>query len=311
MPFQPINFAGIAPQGSPGLRDLVSALSKGMSVGVQPQMQEAQINELRGRAQKNTMLAKLFGSLMGEGGDLSGLGGGDGGGNQDNLKAALLKGLTGIDVYTRSPEQQQALKIKGATQQAAEKANLSTGSANVVRESFQDIASLPEDYVSTGGHFNMLKDILASKFGDKEARERLVKAATAFKVVPEYASAQLAALSTAKPGVTATQHQREAIMQGWPHYASNIIQNLPGDIQKEAEKRHNEAVRSIGQKRSQYYKSSTNGKQDSSASKKFSWSDITHTAKQRGITENEVIDKLAKRNGMTVDQFMNLVERER
>lgn len=47
MPFQPINFAGIAPQGSPGLRDLVSSLTEGMKMGRLPQQleQKAKYND--------------------------------------------------------------------------------------------------------------------------------------------------------------------------------------------------------------------------------------------------------------------------
>jgi protein-disulfide isomerase-like protein with CxxC motif len=45
-------------------------------------------------------------------------------------------------------------------------------------------------------------------------------------------------------------------------------------------------------------------------SKKFKWSDIQHTAQQRGITENDVIEKLAKKAGVNVDEFMSMVEHQ-
>lgn len=48
MPFQPMNFANIAPQGSPALRGFVDTLSKGMDLGRKPQQleQDAKQREL-------------------------------------------------------------------------------------------------------------------------------------------------------------------------------------------------------------------------------------------------------------------------
>ena len=270
-----------------------------------PEMMQAQVNKLKADAQKNMMLSQLFGSIMGgEGGPSLGSGEGSGG----NLKAAVLKAFTGIDPYLMSPQQQQDLKIAGATRQLANKKNIETGGANVVRENLQDKVSLPKEYVDIGGHYNMLKDIALSKMGDKEAKERLVQAATANKLVPEYAAAQLAAIGQQRPGVATTQHQISAITQGWPKFAQKIIGNLPGDIQKEAENRHNKAVKDISQSRSEFYSGGGKTAPKLSSGKKFKWSDITHTAKQRKISENEVIDKLAKQMGLGVDEFMGLVE---
>jgi hypothetical protein len=229
-----------------------------------PQMMEAQVNELKGRAQKNMMMSKLFESLMGGGGmggEAGGMeepqGGGIGGGN--NMKAAILKAFTGIDPFLMSPQQEQALKLQGNVQQLANKKNIETGGANVVRENLQDVVSFPKEYVDIGGHFKMLKDIAASKLGDKEARERLIQAATANKFKPEYATAQLGAFGKTNPGEATLKHQEAAITQGWPAYADKIIQNLPGDIQKEAERRHNQGVKNISKTRSEYY--SSGGKQ--------------------------------------------------
>lgn len=269
-----------------------------------PQMMEAQVNKLKADAQKNMMLSQLFQSAMGDGG--ASLGGGEGSGG--NMKSAILKAFTGIDPYLMSPQQQQDLKIAGATRQLANKKNIETGGANVVRENLQDKVSLPKEYVDIGGHYNMLKDIALSKMGDKEAKERLVQAATANKLVPEYAAAQLAAIGQQRPGVATTQHQISAITQGWPKFSQKIIGNLPGDIQKEAENRHNKAVKDISQSRSEFYSGGGKTAPKLSSGKKFKWSDITHTAKQRKISENEVIDKLAKQMGLGVDEFMGLVE---
>jgi len=273
-----------------------------------PQMMEAQVNKLKADAQKNMMLSQLFGSIMGAEGGPSLGGGQEGVGSGGNLKAAVLKAFTGIDPYLMSPQQEQDLKIAGATRQLANKKNIETGGANVVRENLQDKVSLPKEYVDIGGHYNMLKDIALSKMGDKEAKERLIQAATANKLVPEYAAAQLAAIGQQRPGVATTQHQISAITQGWPKFSQKIIGNLPGDIQKEAESRHNKAVKDISQTRSQFYSGGGKSSPKLSSGKKFKWSDITHTAKQRNISENEVIDKLAKQMGLGLDDFMDLVE---
>ncbi len=284
--------------------DLGKAINTGIQNAYAPRMNRAKIDQMKSSAQKNLMMSQLFQSIM-NGGDLGNFGGGN------NMQAAALKAITGIDPYLMSPQQEQDLKLQSANRQLANKKNLETGGANVVRESLQNKVSLPEEYVSMGGHFNMLKDIISSKFGDKKAEERLTQAATANKLVPEYAASQLAAIGQQRPGVAATQHQTGAIMQGWPHFAQKIIENLPGKIQKEAERRHNETVKSVSKGRAQYYSSGGQKKASSpktSSSKRFKWSDITHTAEQRGIDENEVIDKLAKQMGLGVDEFMNLVE---
>lgn len=217
-----------------------------------PEMMQAQVNKLKADAQKNMMLSQLFGSIMGGDGGPS-LGGVEGSGG--NLKAAVLKAFTGIDPYLMSPQQEQNLKTKTNLTNLANKKNLEVGSANLVREKLQDVVSFPKEYVSVGGHFNMLKDIVAAKLGDQEARERLIQAATANKYVPEYATAQLGAFGKTNPGEKTLAHQRAAITQGWPAYAEKIIQNLPGDIQKEAEKRHNLGVKDISKSRSRFYKS--------------------------------------------------------
>lgn len=286
------------------IRGGLSNYQEGIKSKYAPEMMQAQVNKIKADAQKNMMLSQLFQSAMGDGGAL--LGGGEGSGG--NMKAAILKAFTGIDPYLMSPQQQQDLKIAGATRQLANKKNIETGGANVVRENLQDKVSLPKEYVDIGGHYNMLKDIAAAKLGNMEARERLIQAATANKLVPEYAAAQLAAIGQQRPGVATTQHQISAITQGWPKYAQKIIGNLPGDIQKEAESRHNKAVKEISQSRSEFYSGSKKSSPKLSSGKKFKWSDITHTAKQRNISENEVIDKLAKQMGLGVDEFMGLVE---
>jgi hypothetical protein len=44
--------------------------------------------------------------------------------------------------------------------------------------------------------------------------------------------------------------------------------------------------------------------------KKLQWADIRHTAQKRGLTENQVIEKLAAKSGKTVEQLMKQIEVE-
>jgi hypothetical protein len=298
-----------------GAFDLADALHKGfgnykgyVEAKNAPQKAEAEIQELQGRAQKNLMMSKLLESLSGGGGEGMNFGGENG-----NLKAAVIQGLTGINPYLRSPEQQQNLRIKGATEQAANKANLTTGLSDVAREELQNTVSMPKEYTGTGASYNLLKDRYAAQNGDESAKERLIKAAVAERLVPEYAGFQL--MSQGQRGtVPALKHQQEAIRQGWGNASHLITNNLPPELQKEVERRHNEAVKNVNRVREDFLKN--NGQRSSSPiksgppSKKFKWSDIQHTAQQRGITENDVIEKLAKKAGVNVDEFMSMVEHQ-
>jgi hypothetical protein len=297
-----------------GAPDYAQALRKGFENQTKfvqaknaPMLAEAQINELQGRAQKNLMMSKLLESLSGGGG--AGFGGEFG--EPNNLKAAVIKGMTGIDPYLRSPEQTIALRNKGDIERQGNKANLTTGSSDVAREHLQGIVSMPKEYSGTNASYHMLKDRYAAEHGDNAAKERLIQAAVAERLVPEYSGFQLMSQGQ-KATVPALKHQQEAIRQGWPHVSHVITNNLPPELQKEAERRHNEAVKGVNKIREGFLKGQ--GKRNSGvstpSSQKFKWSDIQHTAQQRGISENDVIEKLAKKSGVGIDEFMNMVEHQ-
>ena len=205
MPFK------LSPQDM-GNFDLGSAIKSGLGnynlsqeAKYKPQMMEAQINELKGRAQKNMMMGRLFESLM-NGGGFGGQGGGSeenggepggGQGGEDasmgsggNLKAAVLKAFTGIDPFLQSPKQAQNMKIQGQTESQANKTNLSLGSSNVVREYLQDKMEMPKEYLGGSASINIAKDALAARLGDKAAQARQIKAAVIHKLLPEYVGAR-------------------------------------------------------------------------------------------------------------------------
>jgi hypothetical protein len=310
-----------------GAVDLADALEKGFKnykgfheAVNSPELIKAQISDLQGKAQKNAMLGKLFQSLMGaEGiGDDGGsqVDNGMGAGNSNDRRNAIIKATTGIDFNTRSPEALQALRTQGTTTSQANKANLTTGSNNVVREILQDKVSLPSQYLGPLGTYNMLKDRISAGQGDKAANERLIRAGVAYKLVPEYAGAQLGSQGQ-KSTVSSLAHQNSAIKQGWPNFGHFLSSNLSPQQQKETEKRHNEIVKNVNKQRESFL--SSGGKErpfaeengNNSPPKKFSWSDISHTAQQRGISENEVINKLAEKMGIPIEQFMTMILAEK
>lgn len=241
-----------------------------------PEMMQAQVNKLKADAQKNMMLSQLFGSIMG-GDSGPSLGGGEGAGG--NLKAAVLKAFTGIDPYLMSPQQEQDLKIAGSLQQQAKKTNLNTGASDISREFLQNKVSMPERYMGTLGSYNMIRDRALAQKGDEAAKERLIQAAVSEKLVPEYSGFQLMSQGQ-KATVPALKHQQDAIRQGWPRASHLITNNLPPEIQKEAERRHNEIVRQVNKRREEFLSSGgRNTQQNNDTSSDFSEQEINAEAK--------------------------------
>lgn len=290
---------------------------EGVNAKYRPQLMEATVNELKGRAQKNMMMSRLFESLLG-GGDMNG-GGGEGiPGNQGNLKAAMIKAFTGVDPYLMTPQQEQDFKTAAAIKQASQKKNIDTGVSDIARESLQNIVSMPKEYMGAFGSAKMTKDRIAAGLGDEDAKERLIQAAVAERLVPEYSGFQLQSQGQ-RATVPALAHQQQAIRQGWPHVSKALSGYLTPDLQKEVERRHNEAVKKVNQLRESYLSSGGANRdpdiEQAAESPKlksgaYSWNDIQHTAKLRGISENAVIDKLAELNNMSVDEFMKQVKQQ-
>jgi len=303
MAFQPnVNAFRLSPQEATGQPEYLGSMMQGLQAAYMPAMQQAKIDQMRGAAQKNIMMSRLLQSVMGEG-DGEQFGGGN------NMKAAVLKAFTGIDPFLMSPQQEQEMKIDTSTKQAAEKANIQTGSSDIAREQLQNVVSLPKEYLGEFASANMLKDRVAAIVGDKAAQERLIQAAVADRLVPEYSGFQLLSQGQ-RATVPALAHQQAAIRQGWPKALRAINDYLPAELSKEVERRHNKAVRDVNRKREEFLASGGKNRASASPSRSYTWSDISHTAQSRGMSENEVIDRLAKKNNMTVDEFMALVQME-
>lgn len=220
-----------------------------------PELYKSQIQAREAASAKNMMISQLLQNMLGGGGGMALGGGGEGGGMPgNNLQAAALKAFTGIDPYLMSPQQEQDLKISGAIQQAAQKKNIETGGSDISREYLQDKVSMPEEYMGAFGSIKMLRDRALAEKGDEEARERLIQAATAERLVPEYSGFQLMSQGQ-RATVPALAHQAEAIRQGWPHVSHFVTNNLTPELQKEVERRHNEIVKGVNRGREQFFKS--------------------------------------------------------
>ena len=280
-----------------------------------PQQMQADIQQKQAASQKNMMMAHLLQSLMGGQsgqGDEQAASQDGGNGMGSDLKPAILKGLLGIDPYLQSPQQAQNLKISGELQSQANKNNLSTGSADISREFLQDKVSMPEQYMGALGSLSMTKDMAAAKLGDKEAKERLIRAAVAEKLVPEYSGFQLLSQGQ-KATVSALKHQQEAIRQGWPLASKTLTNNLPPELQKEAERKHNAIVKEVNRSREQFFKSGGKERPNfSNAEQKeiqdnTSRADAEATAEAFGTTPEKVLE--AQSMGVkTAKEFKEFLE---
>jgi hypothetical protein len=281
-----------------GAFDLGGAISQGIGdyqKGVQakyaPQLAEAQINQLRGQAQKNMMMSKLLESVMGGGasGEQGSSGGGflgDNGGG--NFKAAVLKAFTGIDPFLQSPEQAQNMKIKGQTESQANKTNLSLGSSNVVREYLQDKMEMPKEYLGASASANMAKDRISAGLGDKEAESRLIKAAVIHKLLPEYVGAQLGSQGI-KTTVPALAHQEAAIKQGWGKAANFLTEHMTPEMHAEADRLHNKYVKEINKRREEF--NSSGGKRDNNQTSDREINiNINEEAHKLGVSPKHIIE---------------------
>lgn len=128
---------------------------------------------------------------------------------------------------------------------AATKSQTATIS-NKVREDLADEFKQP--YMGLTASVDLGKDYLAYLLGSKEAGERLVQAAVASKLAPEYATLQLAAQQVPAT-VESTKNQLHAIQQGWPSTLDTVTQNLPPELQKKAKEDHDRLLKKLSKAR--------------------------------------------------------------
>lgn len=292
-----------------GAPDYSKALREGFQTAYAPQMMQAQIEKMKADAIKNKMLGQLFSSVIGGGGgSMGGMGGetsgSDQGGGIGIGKEELVRSLMGLNA--QSPAQKQAMDLQTSNARLGQKNAFQTGPANEARESLQSEVSMPKEYSGFGGSANMAADLLNyNLYKNKEAGDRLIKAAVAERLVPEYAGFQLTSQGI-KATVPALEHQTNAIRQGWPLASHKVTNNLPPELQKEAERLHNEAVRNVNKTREEF--NIRGGRSESKGSKSpVTWEDIQHTSQSSGHSETEVLMNLAKQRGMSVPDFVDTI----
>ncbi len=294
MAFQPVNFAGIAPQGNPALRNLVSSLVSGyqaarlptqisqqekarelanqfteLQVGYEPKRQQLEEALTRAKTEKALRPAQPVMSNFEK--VLNGLPRikAQYGENSQEYQWAkdyiqrfsqgtgtqlTVDPNTGAVTFSQGSGSRNAPamqivdgKIVQAPTTPTRTAQQKGSLANVIREETAKFSSHP--YVGTGSNASLLKDrFLYGRTKDpkkkKEIGDRLVAAAAAMRLVPEYALVQLQAQG-AQATVPAIEHQSQAIMQGWAEGLPQIVNNLPKELQEEAKQRHDEAIESL------------------------------------------------------------------
>jgi len=146
-----------------------------------------------------------------------------GGGGRNSPQSILTTDENGNQVVVSKPTTAQS-----TTQQ---KSSLS----EIGRQTIANEAEMP--YVGSGSNAKLLEDRINYDKGNKEAGERLVKAAVAKMIAPEYAGFQLASQGIPAT-IPALKHQYETIQQGWPISTNLVLDNLPPELQKEAKKQH-------------------------------------------------------------------------
>lgn len=129
--------------------------------------------------------------------------------------------------------------------------------ANVSRiKAFED---LEHPYIGEGSNKKIINDYIdltTNNIEDpktkKETEENIIKAAVSWKMIPEVAALQLESQGV-RSTVSALEHQKKALKQGWPVALDFVVNNLPAHIQKEVNKRHSELLTKLKEHKEQYF----------------------------------------------------------
>ncbi len=117
--------------------------------------------------------------------------------------------------------------------------------------------NLEQPYIGTGSNISLGMDRYnynneKNPESKKAIGDRLVKAAVAAKMAPEYASLQLSAQGV-QPTVSSLREQEKSIKQGWAEGLPTIVNNLPVDLQKRVQKEHAKELQKLKEIREQHF----------------------------------------------------------
>src|SRR5690606_16150289 len=126
--------------------------------------------------------------------------------------------------------------------------------ANVLRET--TAKHIDQPYKGSGANAALFSDRLAYNLAKdpkkkKAIGEKLIKAAVADKLKPEYALQQLLAQNTPAT-IPAIHEQIKAITQGWAEGLGLVVNNLPPELQEKAKERHDKAIEEINKARNKF-----------------------------------------------------------
>jgi len=326
MPYQPFNYAAIAPQGNPHIRDFVQNLAKGYQAGQMPAQMERQRQqeELRNSFLKLKMQeeperfnASQLGSSLANSLKQKELDYADPfakarldllGAQMEKAKRAPNPLMSNYEKAVQGAERMKQMYgenssyYKDAVTNAQRIAQGSQGMqltvdpatgmisfnqggsrgaptgqivngqyvqkpttpvttaqqnssvSNVKRKTLADAIKQP--YIGQGSNKQLLSDRYNYEFEKdpikkKEIGERLIDAAVAMKLVPEYAGTQLNSQGI-NATVPALHHQTNAIKQGWAEALDVVVNNLPAELQEEAKKRHDDILDQTSNKTAQH-----------------------------------------------------------
>ncbi len=127
--------------------------------------------------------------------------------------------------------------------------------ANVARQYVAE--HLEQPYIGTGSNIELGMDrynypLETNPVTKKAIGDRLVKAAVAAKMAPEYATLQLNAQGV-QPTVSSLREQEKAIKQGWAEGIPLAVNNLPNELQQQANDLHAKELQKLKTVRDQYF----------------------------------------------------------
>ena len=207
-------------------------------------------------------------------------------------------GSSGGSIPTLTPNNETISAPTTATQTQVQNNALS----NITREYVASEGVMPTEYIGAGATKRLLADRVAymqESDPQKKAEigDRLAKAAAAEKLVLEGVAAQLNSQGI-RPTNFTIKKQLEGMQLGWPWEAQIILDYLPQEVQQKANDYHFEHLNEISKRQGEFaakgfpQKLTSKKLEEAAKGLGYTMSEVKHAAKRRGVSEQEVIEKL-------------------